>query len=64
MYWRSQPDDLVPLCKFDLIIMIVYKHGNICVTGLNRRAGYAIACVYYKYGTGGASVGCYSSFLD
>jgi hypothetical protein len=48
--WLSQPDDLVPLCKFQslslfssleiLIVLIVYKHGNIYIAVWNRRAGY------------------------
>ena len=49
--WRSQPDNLVPLCKFDIIIVIIQFFRNwlfsqsiitkICIAGLNRRAGYA-----------------------
>ena len=41
--WRSQPDNLVPLCKFKVIIIIhffknlivftVNKHENICIAG-------------------------------
>jgi hypothetical protein len=27
-------------------VFIVYKHGNICIVGLNRRAGYATDHVY------------------
>ena len=52
--WRSQPNNLVPLCKFQLIIIIhffrnllgclVYKHGNICIAGLDRQAGYSTEC--------------------
>ena len=46
--WRSQPDNLVPLCKFQIIIAIhfvrnccftVNEHENICMAGLNLRAG-------------------------
>ena len=43
-----QPDNLVPLCKFKIIIIIhlfivftVNEHENICIAGLNRRTGYA-----------------------
>ena len=48
--WRSQPDDLVPLSKFEIIIIIHFFRNRlfsqsivtkICIAGLNRRAGYA-----------------------
>ena len=48
--WRSQPDNLVPLCKFEIIIIIHFFRNwlfsqsiitKICIAGLNRRAGYA-----------------------
>jgi hypothetical protein len=51
--WRSQPDNFVPLCKFKIIIIIHFfrnwlfsqsmsnEHENICIAGLNSRAGYA-----------------------
>ena len=44
--WRSQPEDLVPLCKFQVIfkllslfisldiVFAVNKHENICIAGL------------------------------
>jgi hypothetical protein len=47
---------LVPLCKFQTSLLIsseidcveiVYKNGNICIAGLNRRAGYATDCPRY-----------------
>ena len=50
MQWRSQPDNLVPLCKFEIIIIIHFFRNwlfsqsiitKICIAGLNRRAGYA-----------------------
>jgi hypothetical protein len=28
-------------------VLIVYKNGNICIVGLNRRAGYATDCPRY-----------------
>ena len=51
-HWRSQLDNLVPLWKFQIIIIIliifleivvfrVSEHENVCIAGLNRRAGYA-----------------------
>ena len=40
--WRSQPDNLDPLCKFQTIIFVHFnEHETICIAGLNRRAGYA-----------------------
>ena len=53
--WRSQPDNLVPLCKFEIIIIIHFfrnrlfsqsKITKICIAGLNRRAGYATVANY------------------
>ena len=55
-----QPDNLVPLCmqiqnyyhyyqNYYHIIMIVFtvnEHENICIAGLNRRAGYVTAARY------------------
>ena len=50
LQWRSQPDNLVPLCKFEIIIIIHFFRNwlfsqsiitKICIAGLNRRAGYA-----------------------
>ena len=47
---RSQPDNLVPLCKFQFITLCISLeidcfHSqwtvNICIAGVNRRAGYA-----------------------
>ena len=46
---RSQPDDLVPLRKFQIIVIMhleidcfhSQRTANICVAGLNRRTGYA-----------------------
>ena len=49
--WRNQPDNLVPPSKFPiinhysflykLIVFTVNKCENICIAGLNRRAGCA-----------------------
>ena len=48
--WRSQPDNLVPLCKLQSITIFIsleidcfhsQSTVNICIAGLNRRAGYA-----------------------
>ena len=65
--WRSQPDNLVPLCKFQSIIIIHSVETdcfhsqsivNICIAGLNLRAGYAtdennhsFAYIYKNYHT-------------
>ena len=45
--WRSQPDNLVPLCKFNSLeidCLTLNEHGNICIAGLIRQAGYATGC--------------------
>ena len=54
--WRSQPDNLVPLCKFQIISLFIsleidcfYSQWtvNICMAGLNRQAGYATVCTIH-----------------
>jgi hypothetical protein len=47
--WRSQPDDFISYTNFNSSSLFIsleidcvdsLKHGNICIAGLNRRAGY------------------------
>ena len=54
--WRSQPDNLVPLCNFKVLSLFIsleidcfhsQSTVNICIAGLNRWAGYATGLHYW-----------------
>ena len=59
--WRSQPDNLIsPAMQIQnyyhhsflwkLIVFTVNEHENICIVGLNHRAGYTPLGMVYWYG--------------